>query len=43
MDRKIIVHVAQVRRQFLVDQRAGDVPQLNDNVTRRFQDTPQFE
>jgi hypothetical protein len=40
---KIIVHVAQVRRQFLVDHRAGDVPQRNDYVTRRVQYTPQFQ
>src|ERR1700691_4322145 len=40
---QIVVDVAQKGEQFLVDQRTGNVPQLNDNVTRRVQDTPQFE
>ncbi len=40
---QIVVDVAQKGGQFLVDQRAGNVPQLNDNVARPVQDTPQFE
>jgi hypothetical protein len=32
---QIVVDVAQKGGQFLANQRAGNVPQLNDNVTRR--------
>ena len=40
---QIVVDVTQKGGQFVVDQRAGNVPQLSDNVTRRVQGTPPYE